>query len=107
MHDIRKVEANTFRKWIEIKHVSKRDSVDVFKCYVLLFSNKKIDRFYVLHSGTTLVIPRIFHRIFERVWHANIGRLLFLTPGPVPFENYICSHVVFSKSVSRIWNGNN
>ena len=34
-----------------------------------------------------------FHRTLQRVWLANRGRLLFRTPGPVPFGTCICSNV--------------
>ena len=34
-----------------------------------------------------------FHRTMQRVWLANIGRLLLRTPGPVPFGTCICSNV--------------
>ena len=34
-----------------------------------------------------------FHRTLQRVRLANRGRLLLLTPGPVPFGTCICSNV--------------
>ena len=38
----------------------------------------------------------------RRVWHADKGRLLLRTPGPVPFGTCICS-TCWDQSFSRIW----
>ena len=37
-------------------------------------------------------IPVALILTLQRVWHANRGRLLLRTPGPVPFGTCICSN---------------